>query len=403
MNTINPLVEKQYTEWVYPEPIADVAVWAANHCQICDPSLHYALIWPERLYNPKLSILVAGCGTSQAAILAYMNPQATIVGIDLSPTSISCSAKLKTKHNLGNLALHQMDLHNVSTFGRKFDLVYGTGVLHHLPDPQKGLEALSHVVDNNGVMCVMLYSKYARAGIYMVQEALRRMGLDQTPDDVALTRHIIDSLPPWHLAQPYLEGAQRDLAFDGGVVDTFLHKQDRAFSVPDILNLTAACDLSFQGWTDNLDYYPDGAIPTHHPAYQKIASLPDEEQWAIVELLAQFSGFHSFLLRKKSGNENNWRIDFNNRNFLQWIPAHRHLLQVTDEQGIMTLSRSRHTSRIQGLERDLFLAIDGTTTSGAILKAYTRGSTAAEKRAWDFFAHMWRLGHLTFSSFSASL
>ena len=42
------------------------------------------MFWPERDQVNGLDILVAGCGTNQAAVLAYPNPGARILAIDVS-------------------------------------------------------------------------------------------------------------------------------------------------------------------------------------------------------------------------------------------------------------------------------------------------------------------------------
>ena len=44
------------------------------------------LFWPGEPYRDDRSILVAGCGTSQAAKYALAWPRATITGIDVSPS-----------------------------------------------------------------------------------------------------------------------------------------------------------------------------------------------------------------------------------------------------------------------------------------------------------------------------
>lgn len=393
--TDNSLVQKQYTEWVYPEPIEDLEVWTANHCQICDPAFHSTVLWPDRRPSAKISILVAGCGTSQAAILAFTNPQARVVGIDVSPTSLEHATKLKTKHKLDNLELHLMDLHEVDQLGRRFDLIYATGVLHHLKEPDKGLKALGRVLADDGVMCVMLYAKYGRAGVAMVQEALRHLGAEQDKHGITLTRNILASLPRWHAAQPYLRGAAGDLNYDACVVDTFLHKQERAYTVPDVLDLAAACNLTFQGWTDNLDYYPDSTFAPEHPAAQALAALPDEKHWALTELLYQYSGCHSFLLRKKD-NVRDFRINFNDASYQDWIPERRYLLEVTEDGDSLLVQRSGHSYRLRGLERNLFAAIDGQTSCGVLLKQHAKTAEESEQ-ARQFFRGMWRLGHLVYS------
>jgi SAM-dependent methyltransferase len=387
----NPLVAKQYDEWVYPAPVEDLAAWAEKYCQVCDPSLHRAIIWPERARDSDISILVAGCGTSQAAILAYTNPKASVVGIDISANSLSHAERLKKRHDLGNLELRQMDLHDVATLHRSFDLIYATGVLHHLPDTRKGLTALVDATKDDGALCVMLYARYARAGIHMVQDALRRMGAEQTSDGIALTRQVIEALPQRHPAQIYIRGAGRDLSFDAGIVDTFLHAEDHAFTVPEILAMTAECGLAFQGWTDNLDYYPDGFFAGDHPLHRKIAALPEAEQWAVIELLMQPSGFHSFILRKDQSTP----IDFDN-DLSELIPARRHLLQVVEQPDAIMLSRAGHSLRLHGSERELFLSVDGKTDCAGLIYKCARDSNAAKQTARDFFIRMYRLGHLTF-------
>ncbi len=55
-----------------------------------DPTYYWHKLWPEEPYsNEKLNILIAGCGTQQAAILAKCNPNHSFIGIDLSENSIS--------------------------------------------------------------------------------------------------------------------------------------------------------------------------------------------------------------------------------------------------------------------------------------------------------------------------
>jgi hypothetical protein len=44
----------------------------------------------ERNYRPDLDILIAGCGTNQAAVFAFGNPDANVVGIDISQPLMRC-------------------------------------------------------------------------------------------------------------------------------------------------------------------------------------------------------------------------------------------------------------------------------------------------------------------------
>lgn len=397
MAKVNPLVEQQYAEWIYPEPTVDIAALVAlGGMQWGDPFSQHAIMAPERRYNPKMSLLVAGCGTSQAAILAYTNPKAKVVGIDLSEASLAHSAMLKEKHALSNLELHRLDLHKVAELGRTFDMITSTGVLHHLPDPEKGLEALAGVLAEDGVMHLMLYGKYLRIGVYMVQDALRRMGIEQNPEGVAFARTTIGALPAWHSAQSYMRVCD-ELHYDGAIVDTFLHKQDRAYTVPEILELSEKFGLTFQCWLDNLDYYPDGMLAPGHPLLQKIAALPKEEQWAVVELLAQSLGTHRFVLRKKGKDDARFRMDVEGDGLLTLVPARRVRLEIKEDGENIIASRNWHSLQVSGLGKEMLLAVDGKRTIGAIITKFTKRMPELEPSAREFFRHMYRLGHITLS------
>jgi SAM-dependent methyltransferase len=289
---------------------------------------------------------------------------------------------------LKNLELIELDLHKVGELSRKFDLIYATGVLHHLPEPRLGLQALLPALAEGGVICAMLYARYGRAGVYMVQDALRRLRLAQTPSDVKTARQVLAALPKWHAAQPYIRGATRDTGFDGGIVDTFLHAEDHAFTVPEILDLASSCGLAFQGWTDNLDYYPDGPFGHNADVCAKIAALPEQEQWAVVELLAPALAAHSFLLRRKSVAIPE-----------DAIPARRHLLNVDHAQGVTTISRSGNVTRLEGFEAQVFAAIDGETKRSVIIAQVARGNKEAACRVGDLLAKLWRLGHITMCNY----
>ena len=130
------------------------------------------LFWPTEPYREDRSVLVAGCGTSQAAKYALRWPHAKVTGIDVSATSIQRTEKLKRKYRLDNLEVRQIAVERAGELGRRFDQVVSTGVLHHLPDPDAGLRSLRDVLEPGGAMHLMVYAPYGRAGVYMLQDVL---------------------------------------------------------------------------------------------------------------------------------------------------------------------------------------------------------------------------------------
>ena len=96
----------QYNNYIYPKPCEDIdKEWIElNRYQLCDPNYFWHKIWPEKEYSRNsLNILVAGCGSDQAAILAKCNPNHKFLGIDLSENSLNHQKKLVKNHNIKNL------------------------------------------------------------------------------------------------------------------------------------------------------------------------------------------------------------------------------------------------------------------------------------------------------------
>ena len=89
-------LSEQYNNYIYPKPTENLhEEWIKkNRFQICDPNYCWHRLWPEKPYDTRrLDVLVAGCGSDQAAILAKCNPNHNFVGIDLSENSLKHEKK----------------------------------------------------------------------------------------------------------------------------------------------------------------------------------------------------------------------------------------------------------------------------------------------------------------------
>ena len=249
------VVSRQYERYRYPRPIQDLEVWLANSWEWFDPSHAHRVLWPDREHKPNLDILIAGCGTNQAAVFAFTNPDAKVVAVDISQPSLDHQQYLKDKHGLSNLELHRLPIEELPTLGLDFDLIVSTGVLHHLADPQAGMNAVASCLRADGAMGVMLYAKNGRIGIELLQSVFRDLDLSQNDASIALVRQTLSLLPAEHPVKSYLKIAP-DLQFDAGLVDTFLHGRERSYTVDDCIDLVTSAGLVFQGWFNNAPYYP---------------------------------------------------------------------------------------------------------------------------------------------------
>src|SRR5262245_41785770 len=112
-----------YTHHPYPPPVQNLD---RARDEWRDPNRHRAefhLLWPDRPYHADLDILVAGCGTWQAAKYAVCRPEATVTGIDVSTTSLDHTAQLQRKYSLTNLEIEQRPIEEAGGLARRFDLV----------------------------------------------------------------------------------------------------------------------------------------------------------------------------------------------------------------------------------------------------------------------------------------
>jgi SAM-dependent methyltransferase len=168
------------------------------------------LLWPTEKPRANREMLVAGCGTSQAAIHALREPDAHITAIDISEASLRHTRELHRKYRLRNLELHQLAIEDFGQLGRIFDQIVCTGVLHHFPGPDNGLRALRNVLAPNGAIHVMVYATYGRAGIYMMKEYCRLLGIGATEGELCDLDAMIGALSA-DLRSPVWQDGQRIL------------------------------------------------------------------------------------------------------------------------------------------------------------------------------------------------
>jgi SAM-dependent methyltransferase len=392
MEDVSRLVAKQYEAFAYPEPFADIAdVMAKGYHQIGDPALYAPVLWPRGKPKRPLRILVAGCGTVQAACIAYTNRDDEVVGIDLSEASLAHARFLQERHGLGNLKLFRGDLLEVGSLGGSFDVIISTGVLHHLADPGAGLAALTSVLAPDGVMVLMVYGQTVRTGIYMLQDAFRRMRIEQTSEGVAQVRRVLTELPGRHFAQNYIRAAD-ELKHDAALVDTFLHPRDRAYTVPQLMELVEGAGLTFQNWVDNFPYWRNAVWGPDSAIGQAVDPLPPLEHWAAVEMLRLSAGYHLFTARH-SGAEPPI-VDFERDDWREFTP---HAAPRLSRLGQGLFKRGGYELRCSELEQFVLDGADGRRTIGEIIDVPALEAIPAAERdefARRYFEHLWKLGHV---------
>lgn len=203
-------------------------------------------------------ILVAGCGTGQEALqIAVAYPQAEVLAVDLSQTSLAYAMMRQAEMGVKNIRFHQADIMELGgALSQEYDFIACSGVLHHMQDPQAGLQVIYDLLKPKGLFRLAFYSRTARRSVIAAREAIASKNIAHDAGSIRNFRdHITDHVPS-HLL-PIFEKVldyyslpmARDLLF---------HVQEHQFDLLQIKAMLERFDLEFLGFhlgRDKLDQY----------------------------------------------------------------------------------------------------------------------------------------------------
>jgi SAM-dependent methyltransferase len=380
-----------YTHHPYPPPVANLDRARDEWQDLNRHRSEFHLYWPERAYRSELDILVAGCGTWQAARYALCHPAARVTGIDVSPTSIDHTDKLKREYNLTNLELRQVPVEQAATLARDFDLIVCTGVLHHLADPEEGLRALRSVLRPDGAMLLMVYGRYGRIGIEMLQAYCQKLGVGTTRAEIDDLTAVLDVLPPHHPAVALLRGA-RDAHDRDALADALLNPREQAYSVPQLFDVFERNGFVLGRWQMQAPYLPQCGAISSTPHAMRLAALPEREQFAAMELWRGTIAHHSAVLYRSDTNRPPWNLCFDPRLVPIRLPSTLCVCERLPAGAAAVLLNRSHLQHdlivpIDAEEKRMFDAIDGRRTIAEIV--VVAGRDGARTRAPGFFEKLW--------------
>lgn len=245
-------VSEQYEAYPYPErDPADEKTRLITGSPSHPFEMDHFLWGGVRDWSQPLHALVAGGGTGDAliqlaAVLTAAGKPYEITYLDLSHASRGVAEARAKIRGLTGIRFETGSLLDAAEYGR-FDYIDCCGVLHHLPNPQDGFNALSKALKPDGGMGLMVYAPYGRSGVYPLQEAFGALTVGMTPKArLAAARAIYARLPDGHpfRRNPHLVDHEQG---DAGFYDLLLHSQDRPFGISDLMAALDGADLAFAG------------------------------------------------------------------------------------------------------------------------------------------------------------
>jgi SAM-dependent methyltransferase len=325
------------------------------------------------------------------------------VGIDVSTTSVAHTETLRRKYGLTNLEVRQSAIEDVVEWERRFDLIVCTGVLHHLVDPDAGLRVLGSVLKAHGAIYLMVYAPYGRAGVYMLQEYCRRLGVGTSDEEIRDLASTLEALPAAHPLAAVLR-ASRDAANADALADALLNPRDRAYSVAQLYDLIESSGLTLRRWYWQAPYLPQCGAIAATPHANRMAVIAEREQHAAMELWRGTMTCHSAVVCRPDAGGNRVAFGVDDEGWRRLVPHRLPWKQMIEERrppgaAAVLLNRSHaHHDLILPIgvqEKRLFEAIDGRRSIGEILD-HVHGTE--NNRVRTLFEQLWSYDQVVFDA-----
>jgi SAM-dependent methyltransferase len=260
----------QYEAFPYPrrdprDEARRLVVGSPGHLREID----YWIFGAQRSAGRPLQALFAGGGTGDGTLMlaqqmATAGRAGSVTWLDRSTAALKIAQARAEARGLQNIVWESRSLLDLPGSGLgPFDYIDCCGVLHHLPDPAEGLRALTSVLAPDGGIGLMVYAPHGRTGVYMVQDALRLLAPAEQPPAARLdvARRVMRHLPEtaWLRKNGFLDDHVN--GGDPGLYDLLLNPRDRAFTVPQLVELLARAGLRVACWVEPLRYDPMFWLP----------------------------------------------------------------------------------------------------------------------------------------------
>jgi SAM-dependent methyltransferase len=298
MDEITAAVRAMYEAFPYP------ATSAPQLRTSTDARLLLSYGVRSRAKGQPLCVLDAGCGRGVGVLgAATLQPDVQFLGIDLNRVALAEAKSEAERRKLANVTFQEVDLMTLEgltppTGG--FDVIYSSGVVHHLSDPRAGLSRLAAVLAPHGVLAFMVYGRHGRESVYRLAHAMDLLCPRDRPlvERLEVLRAVVrQSSAETIEGRPFTGLAQTD---DAELVDRYLNVNENSYDVASLLALVQASGLSFLRWSEPADWAVERLFPPG-PLLDRALSLPARAQFALVDQLRWRPRLELILARPDNG------------------------------------------------------------------------------------------------------
>ena len=295
-----------------PEPILDEAPPGYNWRWHWEAA--YNFCYRRRPDRKDARILDAGCGSGVSTeYLSHLNPEAQITAIDISPGTLEVARERCRRSNATRVEFHNLSLYDVDRLGGQFDLINSVGVLHHLPDPIAGIQALAKQLAPGGLFHIFVYSELGRREVLLAQRAIAMLQGEKRgdyTDGVAIGRKLFAALPETN--RLVVEDKRRwslENHRDANFADMYVHPQECDYNVETLFELIDASGLEFVGFSNPAYWDLDRLLGSDPELQTRAKELGDRERYRLIELLDPELSHYEFFLAKPPFTPSDWGDD----------------------------------------------------------------------------------------------
>lgn len=315
---INQAVANLYNTYPFPpDPLSDLEPPGYNWRWSWTAA--YSFCTGIKPATQDIRILDAGCGTGSGTdYLIHLNPEAEVVAIDLSEKALAVAEErcqrsgVIAKHRKP-VTFHNLKLEEATQLAGEFDFINCVGVLHHLPEPEKGIQALAKKLTPGGILHIFVYAELGRWEISLMQKAIALLQGNKRGDyrdGVQVGRAIFGSLPADNrlLKQEQERWAlenHRDEAF----ADMYVHPQEIDYNVETLFKLIDASGLDFVGFSNPKYWQLERLLGKSDELMARSRNLSDRDLYRLIELLDPNLTHYEFFLSKPPLPRVDWLED----------------------------------------------------------------------------------------------
>ena len=266
---------------------------------------------PDQAERP-WRILDAGCGTGVSTdYLCHLNPGAAVLAVDISAGALEV-ARERTRRSgaakaVRELRIEQRSLLDLAGEG-PFDYINSVGVLHHLREPEAGLQSLAGLLRPGGLLHLFLYADGGRWEIHRTQRALARLAVGSGEEGLRLGRQLLAELPEGNrLRQHHERRWIVDTAADANFADMYLHPQETSYNLERLLAFVASAGLEFAGFSNPEVWSPARLLSGE--LLERAQGLSQLEQLSLVEELDPDISHFEFFLSHGAVRAPDWSDD----------------------------------------------------------------------------------------------